>query len=53
LKLHKLDDFIGKLLTYEIHLQEEIEEQAPQQGLKLNSNSIGKQVEESKTHEDE
>ena len=38
LKILKLDDLVGKLLTHKIHLKGETEEHAPQQRLALKSN---------------
>jgi len=55
LKTLKLDDLIGKLLTCEIHLHEESDEQAPKQGIALKSIDEGleTQSEESSDGEDE
>jgi len=38
LKTLALDDLIGKLLTYEIHLQEDEEESQPKRGIAFKSN---------------
>ena len=52
LKTFKLDNIVGKLLTYKTYLQKGIEELAPQQGLALKSNNIEIQLEESENDED-
>jgi len=53
LKTLKLDDFVGKLLTHQIHLQEKTEKPTTEQGLALESNIIELQIEESENDEDE
>jgi len=49
----KVDDLFKKLLTNEIHLQEEIEEPTPQQGLTLKFNDIEMQPNKLENDEDE
>ena len=53
LEKFRLYDLKGKLLNHEIHLHEENEEQAPQQGITLKSNAIEMQPKEAENDKDE